>query len=48
MNFNTVFVMAFILPSSDAAPLSFVIICRNAVATTLDMSFRDELFESGA
>jgi hypothetical protein len=44
MSFNTIFVVVTILTSSDSAPLSFVMLCRNIVATTVSMSFRDELF----
>lgn len=39
--------MAIILSSSDSAPLSSVIICRNIILCTLNMLFRDELFALG-
>jgi hypothetical protein len=48
MSFNATFVMDLILSSPDSAPLSSVMSCWNAVATTVDMSFRDELFGLGA
>jgi hypothetical protein len=41
-------VIATILSSSDSAPLSSVMICWNTIATTLNMSFRDELLIFGA
>jgi hypothetical protein len=47
MIFNTIFLVAIIL-SSDSAPLSCAMICRNIVATTVNMSFREELFALGA
>jgi hypothetical protein len=34
MSFNTVFVMAIILSSSDSAPVSSVIICWSIIAIT--------------
>jgi hypothetical protein len=40
--------MTTILSSSHSAPLSSVMICRNTVTTTVNMSFRDELFSLGA
>jgi hypothetical protein len=41
-------VMTTVLPSSDSVPLSSDTICWNTFATTVNMSFRDELFASGA
>jgi hypothetical protein len=41
-------VMAIVLSSSDSATLSSVMICWSTVATTVDMSFRYELFALGA
>jgi hypothetical protein len=40
-------VMAIILSSSDSAPFSSVMICWNTASTTMNMSFRDELFALG-
>jgi hypothetical protein len=39
--------MAIIFSFSDSAPLSFVMICWNAVATIVNMSLREELFALG-
>jgi hypothetical protein len=40
-------VIVIILSSSDSAPLSSVMMCWNIVATTVNMSFTDELFLLG-
>jgi hypothetical protein len=47
MSFHTIFVMVIIQPSSGLAPLCSVMICWNIVATTVNMSFTDELFALG-
>jgi hypothetical protein len=48
MSFNTILVMATIVSSYDLAPLSSVMVCWNNDWTTLNMSFRDELFTLGS
>jgi hypothetical protein len=47
MSVNTIFLIVIFLSSSGSGPLSYVMICWNIVATTVDM-FRDELFALGA
>jgi hypothetical protein len=47
MSLNTVSFIAIILSTSDTAPLSSVMICLFIVATTVNKSFRDELFALG-